>query len=188
MKPPSKKRPKPPRRIETTRVKSDRTAIIIFKSQKGERMAATLTAVDNVGFDITGARRIITNMTLFSPDTSKTVTFTAKFDKAAATPPKAMTATLTRELPGGAKQSYSLSVSAKTAAEVFLPGGAFSGRSVGYEVDDTRTLTVNIRSLDGYGVNEIWHLDLNIIIMPGNTSNFEVRAQGSMSIDSVTIF
>ena len=149
---------------------------------------STLNAVAN-GFDVGAAHRIVAHMTLFTPTmpTGKQCTVKVTFPAAASSPPKAMVGTLTRDLGGGASQFSSIAVSAKTATEVVIPLGVFNGRRVGYTVDNTRTVTLRIRSLDGYGVSEVWHLELGITVDPTDVADFQLRAGASMSIDSVDV-
>jgi hypothetical protein len=157
-------------------------------SRKGERAMSTLSAVAS-GFDVGAAHRIVAHMTLFSPTmpTGKTCVFKVTFDPASASPPKAMVGTISRDLGGGGTESNSVAVSAKTAAEVVIPLGAFPGRRVSYTVDDVRTLTMKIRSLNNYGVNEVWHLELDITVDPTDVTDFQLRAGAKMSIDSVDV-
>lgn len=150
---------------------------------------ATITQNAN-GYSITAAHRIVAHMTLSA--FPKGATYTIVFEKAKASPNKVMSGSLTRDLPGGGVQSNSIPISAVTMNEVVVPLGVFTGRRVAYTVADnagagTRTLTVKIRSLDGTGVNEVWHHNLSIIQGPADLSDFDLSAAGAATIDSVDV-
>lgn len=154
---------------------------------------SSLTAV-TTGFDVGAAHRIVAHMTLFSPSmpTGNTCTFKVSFPAAAANSPKCMTGTITRDLPGGSSQSNGIGIGCITPTELVLPLGVFTNRKVSYKVTDSltkeRTLTMRIRSLDGYGLNEVWHLELAIVVDPADVTDFKLRVAGAgMTIDSVDI-
>ena len=154
---------------------------------------SSLTAVTG-GFDVGAAHRIVAHMTLFSPamPVGNTCTFKASFPAAAATSPKSMMATITRDLEGGGSQSNGIGVAACTPTELTIPLGVFSNRKVSYKVADNlaglRTLTMKVQSLDGYGLNEVWHLELAILVDDTDTTDFKLRVVGSgMTIDSVDV-
>jgi len=154
---------------------------------------SSLTAVTG-GFDIGAAHRIVVHMTLFSPamPVGNTCTFKATFPAAAANSPKSMTGSITRDLPGGATQSNGIGVGAITPTELVIPLGVFTNRKVSYKVADSlagdRTLTMRVRSLDGYGLNEVWHLELAITVDPADVTDFKLRTVGAgLTMDSVDV-
>lgn len=154
---------------------------------------SSLTTV-TAGFDVGAAHRIVAHMTLFSPSmpTGNTCTYKVTFPASAANTPKSMTGTITRDLPGGTTQSNGIGVGCITPTELVLPLGVFTNRKVTYKVSDSlakdRTVTIRVRSLDGYGLNEVWHLELAIVVDPADVADFKLRVSGAgMTIDSVDI-
>ena len=135
---------------------------------------STLDAVAG-GFDVTGAHSIVANMTVLPPPPAvgKTSSIRVTFDPLAPGPGASMIGSLTRDLPAGGTQVNAVSL-APTGGEVVIPLGIFSGRRVSYSVADPNpnayTLTLKIRSLDGYGVNEIWHLQLDVLTPPAGVT------------------
>src|SRR5262245_52730837 len=86
-----------------------RKSVITFFSKTGERAMSTLTAVVNA-FAVTGARRIIANLSL-SPAGTKAV-FQAKFLRTIAIGNNSLSGSLTRDLADGTTQFISVALNA----------------------------------------------------------------------------
>jgi hypothetical protein len=184
-----KRVPKGP--IDSSRSKNKRPSTISFISKTGERKMAVLNAVAG-GFDVSAAHAIVANMTILPPPPAvgKTSALRVTFNPDKAGAGCSMIGTLTRDLSGGGTQVNAISTS-PTGGEVVVPLGAFTGRKVSYTVADpdpgVRTLTLKIRSLDGYGVNEIWRLEIVILNPPAGTTDFQLRAGTNLTVDSVNV-
>ena len=155
-------------------------------------MASITTA--NGEFKVQAARRIVANLTLFSPTmpANNTCTYTVVFPAVAAKPNKAMVSSITRLLPGGSTQSNSVVVSAEAKNPVVVPLGVFPGRKTSYTVKDDagsgdRVVEVTIESLDGSGISEQWRHQFMIILLPTDKTNFDVIKPVALTVDSVDV-
>jgi hypothetical protein len=160
---------------------------------------ATIAQEGNT-FKIAEAKRIIANMTVFSPTAAVTkCEYSVQFTLAA--PPTALVSSLTRVLPGGTTQSTSIVVSTAVpkASPVVVPLGVFPGRSVQYYVTETagkdRTVYMTIESLDGSGANEVWRHQVASVLPVAARPNFMVAGPAAalvggvlpLTIDSVDV-
>jgi hypothetical protein len=194
---------KHPSKRPTTRIRKKEGRIEIASQTVREEIRMATITQEAGGFIVTDASRITANMTLFSPvmPTDRTVNYDVLVPKDAAAPPTGtILSTLTRVLPGGATQYYSIVLSALVNNEVFLPSGIFPGRRVGYTVKDEanpkggtdRKLSMKIMSLDGSGANESWR-QLFIVALPaGKSTGFTLKfpaglTAGEMTFDSVDV-
>lgn len=156
---------------------------------------ATITANKSNGFKVTGANRIVAHLTITpgavpgSLPGGTPLVFTVVFPRNFARDPKMMIGSLQRDTPLGSEFT-SIAVSVESG-DVQVPLGVFPGRSVVWNVKDkyaNRALTVTISSLDTTGVSEVWHQELQITVLPGDTTWFDIGiASGSGEVTSVDV-
>lgn len=128
------------------------------------------------GYSILGANQISADLDL-SPANGPCVV-NAMFPRSAATGANALSACLIWYLPDGTQDFSSVPLHALTPPVAF-PAGCFPGRNVTWAVADAgahRTLTLNVTSTDGTGVDEGWELDISVNLPPGGETNFTVTA------------
>jgi hypothetical protein len=142
-----------------------------------------ITATPGGGYDVTGAHGIVANLLVFALKQAAPSAIRAAITAVAGT----MVGQLTRDLPGGSKETYPISVSGNTGGNVQIPPGTFSYRDVTYSVDAAGLLTLTITSLDTYGLNEIWHLETTITSPADGVTTFKLRLGGNLKISSVTV-
>ena len=143
---------------------------------------STLTAVVN-GFAVTGARRIIANLSL-SPAGTKSV-FQAKFLRTVAIGNNSLSGSLTRDLADGTTQFTSIALNATATSPLVAPLGVFNGRQVSWTIKDlgmNRTLAVTVTSVDGLGTDEVWHLELAANQEDGSAVDMDVKSTPAPAI------